>query len=78
MDGFDKEKRDPKERDPRYRHIIKVAEQEAEEEVAREYGNKMFLGKCHMVWGIQKEILKNKYGIDWKDPAEMNPDIMFD
>lgn len=71
-------KKDPKEKDQRYRDIIRQAEKEAEEEVTRQYGREPFLGRCHMVWGIQEKILKKKYGIKWKSPADMNPDIMFD
>ena len=34
-------------------------------------------GSCHQFWGIQKQILKDDYGIDWKSPNELNA-IMFD
>lgn len=33
---------------------------------------------CHRMWRKKKEILHDKYGIEWKTPAEMNPDINFD
>ncbi len=36
------------------------------------------LGSCHRIWAIQKQILKEKYGITWYTPAELNPDIKFD
>ena len=36
------------------------------------------LGYCHRYWAIQKHILKNDYGIDWKSPQELNAWIMFD
>lgn len=36
------------------------------------------LGSCHTLWDIQKRILKEKYGITWYTPAELNPDIKFD
>ncbi len=36
------------------------------------------LGHCHRLWGLQKSILKEKYGITWYTPAELNPDICFD
>ena len=32
----------------------------------------------HKLWCKQKEILLRDYGIEWKTPAEMNPDIIFD
>lgn len=33
------------------------------------------LGFCHIVWETKKRILKEKYGMEWKTPAEENPDI---
>lgn len=36
------------------------------------------LGCCHRLWSLQKRILKEKYGITWHTPAELNPDIIFD
>ena len=35
-------------------------------------------GCCHTIWALQKRILKEKYGITWYTPAELNPDIKFD
>ena len=35
-------------------------------------------GACHILWGRQQKILKEKYGIKWRSPDEMNPDVMFD
>lgn len=71
---------DIKGRDPKLKAIIKQAEKEAEEEVARRFGGKLpaGLGLCHSLWGEQKRILKEKHNIDWKTPAEMNPYIIFD
>ena len=36
------------------------------------------LGSCHTLWALQKRILKEKYGITWYTPAELNTDIKFD
>jgi hypothetical protein len=36
------------------------------------------LGSCHTLWSLQKQILKEKYGITWYTPAELNPDVKFD
>ena len=36
------------------------------------------LGCCHRLWSLQKRILKEKYGITWYTPAELNPDTKFD
>ena len=38
----------------------------------------MQLGSCHRIWAIQKQILKEKYGITWYSPAELHPEIKFD
>jgi hypothetical protein len=35
-------------------------------------------GSCHTLWSLQKQILKEKYGITWYTPAELNPDVKFD
>jgi len=32
----------------------------------------------HIFWHEKKRVLKEKYGIDWKTPSQMNPDINFD
>ena len=66
---------DPKERDQKFRLIIQWAEKEAEE------GLKMprtTWGYCHAFWPEKKRILKEKHGIDWKTPVELNPDVLFD
>lgn len=34
-------------------------------------------GTCYTYWDYKKRILK-KFGINWKSPAEKNPDILFD
>ena len=36
------------------------------------------LGTCYKVWEYKKELLKSIYNIDWKSPAELNPNIIFD
>ena len=36
------------------------------------------LGSCHRLWTMQKNILKQKYGITWYSPAELHPEIKFD
>ena len=38
----------------------------------------MQLGCCHTLWALQKRILKEKYGITWYTPSELNPDVKFD
>jgi hypothetical protein len=66
----------PIEDDPKLGPIVEKARREAlSEELANQPER---LGFCHIVWATQKRILKDKYGIDWKTPAEMNPGILFD
>jgi hypothetical protein len=36
------------------------------------------LGFCHIVWRMQKRVLKRDYNINWKSTSDLNPDIMFD
>ena len=43
----------------------------------KEFENNNVFGTCHRYWWRKKELLREK-GIDWKSPAEMNPDIRFD
>lgn len=38
----------------------------------------MQLGSCHWIWAEKKRILKEKYGITWYAPSEVNPDCIFD
>jgi hypothetical protein len=36
------------------------------------------LGSCHRIWAMKKRILKEKYGITWYAPSEVNPDCIYD
>lgn len=69
------ERRDPIESDPAYKEIFRAVKSEAE---------KMFLdykgtmGFCHLYWGTMQGILRTRYGIEWKTPAQMNPDTLYD
>ena len=42
-----------------------------------EFKDKFGLGICHTYWIRKKELLA-EYGIDWKSPAELNLDVIFD
>lgn len=35
-------------------------------------------GMCHRIWHETKLRLKSEHAIEWRSPAEMNPDTMFD
>lgn len=68
---------DPIEDDPKYKEIFEQVRIEAEKQLEQE-GIKKCLGYCHAHWNTMKKILKEKHNIEWKTPAEMNPEIMFD
>jgi hypothetical protein len=69
------DKRDPIEDALKFKEILAQADEAAEEELEDEPHG---LGFCHVFWATKKRILKTKYGIDWKSPAEMNPNVDFE
>lgn len=36
------------------------------------------MGFCFQYWATKRELLMEKYGIDWRSPSQMNPRVMFD
>ena len=70
-------KHDPQESDSKKKKLIKAAETEAKYSMEQD-GTIQLDGACHILWGRQQKILKEKYGISWRSPSDMNPDIMFD
>ena len=73
--------------DPRYAQIVQEAQKEAEDYFTKHpeffdthpgYPRPGDLGFCHTLWGKMKEIIKTKYGLDWKTPQEENPGVFFD
>lgn len=69
---------DPQEDKPNIKPLIEKAEREAKKTLKKYQVKKNVLGYCHSLWREQKRILKEKYNIDWKTPAEMNPNVTFD
>ena len=72
-------KHDPQEDNPKTKEIIDKAREEAILKVKEkpefvETPEELIL---HVIWKEQKQILKEKYDIDWKTPMEMNPDVIF-
>ena len=57
---------------------IKVEVMEKMEEMGVMVNGRPLIGSCHTRWAIQKKILKERYGIDWKTPQERNPGVRFD
>ncbi len=70
-------KHDPQEKDSKKKKLINGAETEAEYSMEQD-GTIKLDGACHILWGRQKDILSEKYGMKWRSPADMNPDVMFD
>jgi hypothetical protein len=66
-------KHDPQEDDPEKKKLIDEAGELAKMKFASFPGY-----KSHMIWNEQKTILKEKFGMDWKSPADMNPEIVFE
>jgi hypothetical protein len=70
-------KRDPLETDARYMEFLAAASNQAEAELA-DHPMNGGIGFCHVLWKKKKEILRERYGLEWQTPAELNPDIKFD
>lgn len=60
--------------DERISYLEKLAMENLDEAV----NELSFFGSVHYIWGLKKDILKNKYSIDWKTPEEDNPGLEVD
>ena len=69
--GFDY---DPIEDTAPFRRVERMARAEAE----RRAGKGGYMGYCHRIWGEIQNVLLEKYGIVWRSPAAMNPNVLFD
>lgn len=68
---------DPVEDDPNYAEVFSKID--AEVKTALDLPTKRSgRGYVHIFWGTKKRILKQKYNIDWRTPAELNPWVIFD
>jgi hypothetical protein len=70
-------RRDPIDRDPQFAGILAEVET-ATEEALKDHPLVDGMGFCHIYWTAKKSILKERYGIEWKTPAELNPATIFD
>ena len=61
-----------------YSDYYLLIEREMETLVRAKTGKGGYLGFCHEYWAVKKEVLREKYGIDWRSPAERYPHIIFD
>ena len=65
---------DPIEDTEKYKQVIQDVDKKAQENIECD----IRLGRCQLIWSEKKRILQEEYGIEWKTPAEMNPNICFD
>jgi hypothetical protein len=63
--------------DPLVEETLAKADQEAEQELAV-IGMTPGPGYRQAFWSAKQRILKEKYAIEWRTPAEMNPGTPFD
>ncbi len=70
-------KHDPIEDDPKYKKIFETIDAEVNE-ILKDYPYRNRMGFGHVFWRTKKQLLKEKYGIDWKSEEEMNPNVIFD
>ena len=68
-------KKDKSEKNIFLRHKFRMVDKIIDAEFGM---NKLKVGMCHKIWARKKFLLKSLYNIDWKTPAELNPDIRFD
>jgi len=67
---------DPAEDDPQLATVLLRATLEAELELIGE--NRNVMGFCHLFWQTKQRILRERYGVEWRTPAELNRQIIFD
>jgi hypothetical protein len=71
-------RRDPVEETGEYKRVVGRAEWWARLRLRLRGYTPGSMGYCHVFWPAKKKVLREKYGIDWKSPAELNPDARFD
>jgi len=67
-------KTDPVERSKEFLAIRYEIERIVDEEIASDHSEEGF---CLKYWRVKKKLLKEKFSIHWKSPAETNPEIRF-
>lgn len=58
-----------------YKEAMPAIEEIIKENLGELYGQ---FGSCHMFWHQQKQLLWEKYGIEWFSPVELNRAVCFD
>ena len=69
------EKFDPQESDPKLRAVFAAADAAAERRVANVKRDEKFALKF---WSAKKQVLRHKFAIDWRSPAELNPTLAYE
>lgn len=69
--------RDPVEDDPRHAVVFRNIDDEVKALLA-DHPRRGSEGFVNIYWETKKRLLKNRYGIDWRSPGEMNPQVIFD
>ena len=67
---------DPIEDDPSVAPLFAQVRQEVETLVEAESG--LRLGRCHRIWHLTQRTLRERHGIEWLTPAQLNPGVAFD
>ncbi len=65
------------ENDPTIARLIAQADKLAKIEL-KDHASVGGIGFCHVFWEVKKRILKERFGVEWKSPAEMNKGVLFD
>jgi hypothetical protein len=71
-------RRDPIEDDPKYRAVVAEAERLAWAELAERGMREGCFGACHWFWPAKQRILRERFGIEWQSPRDLNPHVRFD
>jgi hypothetical protein len=73
---------DPQEDDPVTGPLIKAALEEAKAIVDREFAEKGYgpnmKGRAPGTWKRARQILRERHGIEWKSPTDINPGLCVD
>ena len=70
-------RRDPVEDDPRYQKVFAGIDAEVDALLA-DHPQRGAEGFCHVLWRAKKRLLAEKYGVVWRSPDELNPQVIFD
>lgn len=72
-------RRDEIENDPSIGQLVEDTENRAFQEYEKQIadGTPVPGAQCRYIWDLQKKILKEEHGIDWKSPADLNEGMIF-